>query len=77
MKKIKLNNQGVVISAKLSELLGVTIGDKINITIDEKDYQVKITGVMLLYFQHHIYMSEEFYRGLTGETPVNNYAYFN
>ena len=22
-------------------------------------------------------MSEEFYRGLTGETPVNNYAYFN
>lgn len=76
-EKIKLNNQGVVISAKLSELLGVTIGDKINITIDEKDYQVKITGVMLLYFQHHIYMSEEFYRGLTGETPVNNYAYFN
>ncbi len=32
---------------------------------------------MLLYFQHHIYMSEEFYRDLTGETPVNNYAYFN
>lgn len=75
--ELKLKDQGVIISAKLSELLGVKSGDKIKVTIGDNDYQVKVTGVMVLYFQHHIYMSEQFYKELTGESPICNYTYFN
>lgn len=76
-QELKLNDKGVIISAKLSELLGVSAGDKITISIDEKDYKVKVTGVMLMYFQHHIYMSDSLYQELTYQTPVSNYVYFN
>lgn len=76
-QKISLNDDGVVISAKLSELLDVKIGDTIKIKIDDKDYQVKISGITLLHFQHHIYMSEELFKNLTSEQPLKNYTYFS
>lgn len=75
--KLKLQDNGVIISAKLSELLGVQTGDKIKIKIDDKDYQIQVNGVMTLYFEHHIYMSNEFYYALTNNTVTENYAYFN
>ena len=43
----------------------------------EKDYEVKVTGLMTLYFQHQLYMSEEFYQELTGNEAISNYAYFD
>ena len=76
-KKLKLENDGVIISAKLSELLKVKVGDKIKIKIDNEDYQVKVSGVMYLHFQHHIYMSEKFYHDLTNNQLLKNYSYFN
>lgn len=76
-QKITLDNQGVVISAKLSELLGVEPGDKIKITIDDHEYEVKVTGLMTLYFQHQLYMTKDFYEDLTGNTVEENYAYFS
>lgn len=74
---LKLKDDGVIISAKLSELLNVEAGDKIKIKIDNDTYQVKISSVMMLHFQHHIYMSKEFYQNLTGKSIVENYVYFN
>lgn len=76
-KKLQLENDGVVISAKLSELLKVKAGDKIKIKINNENYQVKVSGVMRLHFQHHIYMSEQFYHELTGNNLLKNYTYFN
>lgn len=75
--QLKLNDDGVIISAKLSELLEVKTGDKIKIKIDNKNYQVKVSGVMLLHFQHHIYMSDQFYQELTGKQAIKNYTYFS
>lgn len=75
--KLKLTNDGVIISAKLSELLDVQTGDKIKVKINDHEYQLRVKGVMLLHFQHHIYMSEQYYQTLTNEQPIKNYAYFN
>lgn len=75
--ELKLNNDGVIISAKLSELLKVVAGDKITLKIDDQNYQVKVSGVMVLHFQHHIYMTDQFYQKLTGEQVNKNYTYFN
>lgn len=76
-ERLKLNDSGVIISAKLSELLGVQAGDQIKIKINNDSYQVKVNGVMMLHFQHHIYMTKEFYHQLTGEEVIDNYAYFD
>ena len=75
--RLKLSDNGVIISAKLSELLGVQAGDQIKIKINNDSYQVKVNGVMMLHFQHHIYMTKEFYHQLTGEEVLDNYAYFD
>ena len=75
--RLKLSDNGVIISAKLSELLGVQAGDQIKIKINNDSYQVKVNGVMMLHFQHHIYMAKEFYHQLTGEEVFDNYAYFD
>lgn len=76
-ERLKLNDHGVIISAKLSELLGVKAGDEIKVKIDNNSYQVKVSGVMMLHFQHHIYMTKEFYHQLTGTEILDNYAYFD
>lgn len=75
--KLKLTNDGVIISAKLSELLDVKTGDRIKVKINDQKYEVKVNGIMLLHFQHHIYMSDQYYHRLTGENPIKNYTYFN
>lgn len=75
--RLKLSDNGVIISAKLSELLGVQAGDQIKIKINNDSYQVKVNGVMMLHFQHHIYMTKEFYHQLTGEEVLDNHAYFD
>lgn len=76
-EKLKLTNNGVIISAKLSELLEVSKGDKIVIKIGEKEYEVKVTGIMMLHFQHHVYMTDDFYKDLTGDNIIRNYSYFD
>ena len=62
---ISIDEQGVVISEKLSEDLGVKIGDYVTV---ESKYgirkDVKVTAITEMYIQHYIFMTKDTYASL-------------
>ncbi len=69
----ELSDEGVVISEKLSELLGVKAGDTILLKEDETDRkEVLVAQVAENYFMHYIYMSDALYKELFEEAPEWN-----
>lgn len=72
-KKIVLNDEGIVLSAKTAELLGVTIDDTIDIEISGTKYNVKVSSVMENYFMNYVFMSQTLYETVTSQQlKVNN-----
>lgn len=72
-KKIVLNDEGIVLSAKTAELLGVTIDDTIDIEISGTKYNVKVSSVMENYFMNYVFMSQTLYESVTSQQlKVNN-----
>ena len=73
---IALQDTGVVITQKLSELLNVKVGDTIAlINQDEDRYaNVTITGIAENYVGHYVYMSEKSYESAFGTVAKTNSA---
>ena len=74
-KELKLDDEGVIITEKLSRLINKKLGDGIVITINDKDVEAKISGITEHYVQHYIYMSPGYYQRITGNSPVFNSFY--
>lgn len=72
-KKIKVKNNGVVITPKIKERFNLEIGDKITIEgNDKKQYQVKVTAVTENYVSNYIYMNKEYYEEVFAKTLTYN-----
>ena len=70
---LTLQTGSVIITEKLSENLGLGIGD--SITIESKDgrsREVPISGIMEMYAFHYVLMDTETYSGLFGAVPNDN-----
>ena len=65
-KKIILSDDGVVISQKLAEKLGVKKGENMTFSYDNTKYTVKVSNIVQQYVSHQVYMSKTFYENLTG-----------
>ena len=65
-KKVILNDDGVVISQKLAEKLGVKKGETMTFSYDNTKYTVKVSHIVQQYVNHQIYMSKTFYENHTG-----------
>lgn len=65
--ELKLNDNGVIITEKLSKLMNKKVGDTFEVTINDKVVKTKISGITQHYLQHYIYMSPDYYKKLTGE----------
>ena len=74
-EKLKLSDDGVIITEKLSRLIDKNIGDTIEITIDEEIVDAKISAITEQYIQHYVYMSLEYYEKISGEKMVYNNFY--
>lgn len=72
---LKVDNKGVIINQKLSELIGVSVGENMTININDEDYQVKVSGIAKYYFQHYVYMSPILYQELTGDDVIFDNSY--
>lgn len=71
-KKIVLDDDGIVISEKLSKLLDVKKGDKVKININSVDHKVKIGDITENYIDHYIYISPKGYEKITGNKNSYN-----
>lgn len=72
-KELKLNDDGVIISEKLSKLLNINEGDNINITTSSnKKIKVKVQSITENYIDHYVYISKDLYERLTDEDVIYN-----
>ena len=74
-KELKLQDDGVILTKKLSKLINKKTGDTIEITINDKVVKAKISGVTEHYIQHYIYMSPAYYKKITGSEITFNSFY--
>ena len=69
---------GAVITEKAAKLLGAKAGDEITVKIsDGVNKNVKIAAVTEQYVSHYLYLSENDYKDIFGETPKYNMVYFD
>lgn len=66
-KSLKLGDEGVIITQKLSNLIGKKIGDNAEITLNNKIIKVKISAITEHYIQNYIYISPKYYQKITGQ----------
>lgn len=61
-EELTLNNNGIIITNKVAELLNVNVGDKVTfVDSDNIEYQLKIDGITKNYVSHYVYMTKSFY----------------
>lgn len=78
-EKISFGQTGgeVIVTEKMTKLLGVKAGDTVTLKIsDGNNREVKIGAVTEHYTSHYMYIPEEKYSELFGETPDYNIVYF-
>lgn len=77
-EKIDIQDDGVVITEKISKLLDVKIGDEISIKVDDEKYKnVKVTGIVENYVYHYVYMSKTVYEQIYDEEMTDNHIYLS
>ncbi len=61
-EEINLSEDGICITDKVAQLLGVKVGDNIILKdIDDKEFKVKVNNIVENYVYHYIYMSSIMY----------------
>ena len=70
---VAMTTQSVLITGKLSRVMGVGAGDSFTMTTnDGRTYTAEVTGIVDNYIQHFVYMSPAVYSELLGEEPFAN-----
>lgn len=70
---LSLPEDGVLLTDKAAQLLGVEAGDTITLKdTDENETNVKVTNVVENYVYHYIYMSKSMYENLYGKSFDSN-----
>ena len=68
---VELDGSGVVIDEKLSELLGVSVGDTITLEGDQR-VEAVVADITENYVYHYVYVTRDLYTQLYGEDYQNN-----
>jgi putative ABC transport system permease protein len=74
-KELKLEDDGVILTEKLSKIINKKAGDTMEITLNDKVIEAKVSAVTEHYIQHYIYMSPAYYEKLTGSAITFNSFY--
>lgn len=62
-QKIKLNDEGVVISERLADILNVKVGDDVVLLdANEVERKVKVSAITEMYAGHSVFMSDKYYK---------------
>ena len=72
-EKINLSEDGICITDKVAQLLGVKVGDNIILKdIDDKEFKVKVNNIVENYVYHYIYMSSIMYEKIFNKKIETN-----
>ena len=77
MNEFGLEDEGVILSKKTSELLNVSIDQQMSLTINGTIHQVNVTGICENYYGHYVYMSKSMYESLSNEKLMFNQVLFS
>ena len=69
---LSLNDSGIIVTERMSQVLGIKVGDKIHYKINDDYYESKVTGITENYAGNYMYMTPEYYRYLTGREVEYN-----
>ena len=70
---LTVSDDGVIISEKLSENLGLKTGDTFTLESSEGvRRKVKVAGICEMYIQHYVFMSESYYEKVYGVSLAQN-----
>lgn len=69
---LDLTDDGVLINEKLSDELGIKVGDTIKLSCNEGEAEVKVCGIFEQYIQNYIYMTPKLYTSLFGKEAMYN-----
>ena len=68
-KELNLTDEGAILTEKMANLLGVTVGDTVTLENSEgKEAEVLIVAITENYLQHYIYLSPAYYEKLFNES---------
>ena len=76
-EELILPEEGVIISQKLSEMLGVKEGDLVQFTYQDCTYDVIVDAITENYIAHYMYMSSQYASSILKEEIKYNGACFN
>lgn len=71
-KDLSLNDNGVLISEKLSIILGLDVNDEIQVDYKGVKYNLKIKGITEQYVEHTIITSSSYFERLSGSKYIPN-----
>lgn len=75
-KELEIKDDGIIITEKLSILLGVKEGDEINISDGkQKNAKAKVVGICENYYFHYLYLSKAYYEEIFHEDLEYNSIY--
>ncbi len=74
-EKVALDDSGIIINERLSQVTGITKGEMLNMTINDVPYSFKVSGITENYAGNYIYMTPSFYEENTGKKLKYNLVY--
>lgn len=75
---LTLDDDEVIITEKISLLLNIGVGDEITVsTPEKKDVRLKVTAVAENYAMHYVFITQQRYEQIYGQSPVYNQAVVN
>lgn len=61
-EKLKLNNDGVILSEKAATKANVKVGDDVKVKVNNKEFSLKVSGIAENYTFNYLYMSSKYYK---------------
>ena len=72
-EKLVLNDEEVIITEKLAQLINAKVGDEITLKdVNEDEYKVKVGAITEHYIQHDVYMTDKLYKKVFSEEKMPN-----
>ena len=72
---LKLGDEGIILTEKLSRLIDKKVGDTVEITLEDEIVEAKVAAITQQYIQHYAYMSPTYYQQITGKNMAYNSFY--